>query len=992
VSEAPELSHEELRAALGKYFNPRADKPDRIPRRKLAAVYGRTSPGSMDVAGERVEVVPVASEFELRAAMPEFHEDRPLAFVLGYPAVEIPVDIAGRFIKRGRVLRLGRHERLRRLLADHDPGDARHKRSFVAIDPGLVDSAFARYLLGLDDAERWRGLAGGSGQVTLEQVCAQWLHRGYKLPATPACDSYLAACAWIEPTTLVHALDPARNPEATGVREELIATLSRAHGTELGLILRCWLADKGRTLLELAVLFEAHAVAPDELLEMALLQAGVHALGLEEAQLRLLMVALPTLVPSALDAYQAVPGADLRGLLRAAEGHLRIGGAQRRLIGSRVLPIAWSLRLDAIGEALLRVLAAADADEDQARRAYADLSRSVVDLELHDFIRAPEHKRSYEQAEMARRLAAFLVVRGDLRWPVARTPVGKLEALAGWYAHEGGYVDLARERIRGPAEGRFGEGLRAVLAKVDQLRVQQDRAFAEGLPRWLEAGRPERRVLPIDKVFERFAAAFLRSEGGTRRKLMIIVMDGMAWTQTIELLRELGSEDVADPWHPLACNRELSPLEPHANLVPVLATLPTITDFSRSALFSGQPPAPGTTPRTTDDDRRFAKHPALVGLFGDGRSPTLLGPRESVSAEGLTPNARTLIADAQHPVVAFLLNTIDAALSGDRLDRAHWTIDRVLPLRSLFDAARESGRAVLLCSDHGHVSGQRLDYANRPGNGRWRTLVEGDKLTEFEVAIPSPPGWRPDEPGARGVVLIADDLHRYNNQPKLGSHGGASLAEVVVPTVLLGTPALTQTELGDDPKLALAPVSPPSWWVDEIREAEGRKAAITAATERQEAKQQSKVETTQLEIAAVAPTPSQAELDAQRLARAEAEAHVAAVEQKSRERGKKTAYLTDATTKLLDKLEHSPMFQARTRDPAQAQAVLAALEYLLEHQDSASFEAFAARVGKHQGRIAGVVSHFSEVLNVDGYDVLGYDSASKQIRVERELLIQCFGL
>jgi len=1001
MSEAPALSRDELSTTLGRFYKLRPGKPDDPWRRKLTALYGRCEPDSIEVDGQVVEVVPVASEYELRHALPDPHEDRRLAFVLAYPAVEVPVDIAGRFLKRGRVIRLGRHERLRQLFSGQlGAREDRSKRSFVELEPALEDSALGRYLIGVD-VTGVRGWASGSARVTLEQAYEHWLKARWGLPGAFACDSFLAACASnLRHEEFAHAVDADRHPEATGLVDELFEVLTRANKPELRVVLRCWLAGKGRTLLEFAALFEAHAAAPDDVLASALLQAGDAKLGLEEAELQLALTTLPAAVPVALSLFAAADDgpARLRTLLRDAEKHL-LQSARARLHGSRCLPIAWDLRLAAVGDALIRVTEEPEGAQGQAR--YAELSRRVVELELHDSIKLGDRKLAYAHAEMARRLAAWLVVRNDRRWPVSRGPLGKLEALAAWYAQEGGFVDLARRRIRAVADGRFGEGVRAVLAKVDGVRVIQDREFAEGLPKWLEAGRPANRVLPIDAVIERFGANFLRGEGGTRRKLMVLLMDGMGWAQAAELLLELGDENATiHPWQPLAFNREISDLDARASFVPVLASLPTMTEFSRSALFSGSPTPSKTSPRTTEDDARFAKHPAIVGLFGAGRKPTLLGARDSFATEErLSAAARTLIADDNQPIVAFLLNTIDSALKSDRLDSAQWTVDRIRPLRALFDAARESGRAVLLCSDHGHVSGQRLVYAGRQGSSsRWRTLLANDTIKEFETAIPSPPGWCPDEPNACGVVLINDDRHAYHGQPNFGEHGGGTLAEVLTPTVLLGTPDLARTELGDDQRLALAPMGPPLWWVDEVREPEGHKAAVEAEAERRLAKKQAKPpaepQPAQLALTAVTskPPPTPAELDIQAQARAEAEARVAEVQSKSKAKGKKWTHVTEATTKLLDKLENNPLFQARAERPARREAVLAALEYLLELQDRASFEAFAAHTGKHKARVSGVVSDLSQVLNVDGYDVLSYDNRSKQVTIDRELLIQCFGL
>lgn len=991
MNEVPGLKADDLSAELSKLFTRRERQDAALPR-MLAAIYGRCEPGVIEVDGQPVEVVPVASEYELRLALPDPHEERRLAFVLGYPAVEVPVDIAGRFLKRGRVRRVGRHERLRRLFSGQ-LDDERVRRSLVELEHKLVDSALARYLLGTAE-QQLGGLSFGTAKITLERVYARWLHLRWQLPEPLSADSLLAECASNERyQSFARAIDPDHRPEAAGLLDELFATLRHNNQAELELILRCWLAGKGRTLLELAVLFEAHSQQPDERLADALVSVAVGKLELSEAEINLLLDKLPSAVPSALSLFADQQGNPaLRSLLRSAEAHV-LDRWRAKLHGSRYLPLAWDLRLDAIGEALLKVAEQPEGEDGQAR--YAELSRRVLELELHDSIALGERKQAYAHAEMARRLAAWLVVRNDRRWPVARGPLGKLEALASWYAQEGGFVDWARRRVRGVGEGRFGEGVRAVLSKVDELRTQQDREFADALPKWLEAGRPERRVLPIDKVLERFGAGFLRGEGGARRRLMVLVLDGMAWAQAVELLIELGSEHSADPWQPLVFNREVHELDPRASFVPVLASLPTMTEFSRSALFSGQPTPPGVSPRTGDDDRRFARHPALASLFADGEGPTLLGARESFSTDdGLSATARTLIDDRSQPVVGFLLNTIDSALKSDRLDEAPWTVDRIRPLRALFDAARAAGRAVLLCSDHGHVSGQRLRYAGQVGaSSRWRPLT-GDAIREFEVEIPSPPGWRPDDPQARGVVLIKDDCNAYHGQPHHGEHGGATLAEVVTPTLLLGTPEFEQGELGADPMLAVMPMSPPAWWLDEVREPEGRKAAVEAEAERRVAKLQpeSKPEA-QLPLAVLAPTPSADTLELQRQAKAEADARLAETEAKFEAKGKKYPYISEPTKKLLDKLENNPLFQARAPNPVRQEAVLAALEYLLELQDRAPGDAFAARMGsKLKNRAPGLVSDLSQVLNVDGYDVLRYEPSSKQVLVDRELLIQCFGL
>ena len=43
-------------------------------------------------------------------------------------------------------------------------------------------------------------------------------------------------------------------------------------------------------------------------------------------------------------------------------------------------------------------------------------------------------------------------------------------------------------------------------------------------------------------------------------------------------------------------------------------------------------------------------------------------------------------------------------------------------------------------------------------------------------------------------------------------------------------------------------------------------------------------------------------------------------------------------------------------------------------------------------RVGGLVARLTEVLNIDGYEVLIHDEGAKQVRLQRELLVQGFGL
>ena len=155
-------------------------------------------------------------------------------------------------------------------------------------------------------------------------------------------------------------------------------------------------------------------------------------------------------------------------MLRASEA-LVPSRFRVHLRGSKRLPVAWELCLEALGEAL----SAFAAEAKPGAEAYARVSEGMHELERHESVGYDEHKQLFGEAEFARRLAAWLVVRPDARWARGHGPTGKFEGLAGWYAQEGGYVDLARRRLRASAgPPAYQHGVAALLERADAARAK----------------------------------------------------------------------------------------------------------------------------------------------------------------------------------------------------------------------------------------------------------------------------------------------------------------------------------------------------------------------------------------------------------------------------------------------------------------------------------------------------------------------------------------
>ncbi|HEY7812841.1 MAG TPA: BREX-2 system phosphatase PglZ, partial [Nakamurella sp.] len=184
--------------------------------------------------------------------------------------------------------------------------------------------------------------------------------------------------------------------------------------------------------------------------------------------------------------------------------------------------------------------------------------------------------------------------------------------------------------------------------------------------------------------------------------------------------------------------------------------------------------------------------------------------RSGVRRSRATAEVRQAIDDiARRPVVACVLNAIDDALDRSDPIGTRWTTSTLHPLDALLHAATRVGRIVVLVSDHGHVVERRERDLQRGDTlpARWRRApagveVSGDEVSGEEVLVQ---GDRVLTENGRAVLAVDEQL-RYTRR-KAGYHGGAALAEFVVPIVVL-VPGEIPRHL---PLVAAGSV--PTWWV-----------------------------------------------------------------------------------------------------------------------------------------------------------------------------------
>jgi hypothetical protein len=376
-----------------------------------------------------------------------------------------------------------------------------------------------------------------------------------------------------------------------------------------------------------------------------------------------------------------------------------------------------------------------------------------------------------------------------LRWLTAPMPAATSFAeMANIYRKELAFADWARESI---CRGEDVADLSAAYQQLDQAvlarRETFNLKFAKSLADWTATGSTIRDVHGVEDVLSQVVAKAAAADN----RVLFVVLDGMSWAVCHELLSDIRREH----WFEAT-------LDEHSALpAPVIATVPSITAYSRTSLLSGEL----LKGDASVEKRNFEANPALREVC-DRKFPPIVFHKGEV-AEG----ARGVISDilskailsANHRIVGVVLNAVDDRLSNAQQIREEWTINRISLLGDILKRARDAGRVVILASDHGHVW-HRPEAKLEDGDegSRWRSQA-GEPL-QGEIGIT---GRRVrEENGSRSVIVPWTETMYYGKQQN-GYHGGATPQEMVCPLVILMDKTSTYAGLFpcEYPK--------PEWWV-----------------------------------------------------------------------------------------------------------------------------------------------------------------------------------
>ena len=714
----------------------------------------------------------------------------------------------------------------------------------------------------------------------------------------------------------------------TAIRSRLAATLGKAAVAILDVVE----SGVSRDALALALVFEvvfAEAEADEPSLRAA--AARLERFHLNRPVEPDIERTLARAGQDAIDDLALVDPTRAQAHLLRADNLLRdVGAAPLAHLGSRT-PLAW--------EARLRRFAVTLAEEAEHVEGAGDLGASEEGFRLvagHALSGHDPYRARLERAGMALRLARWL-----------RTPEdapGSFAQLARRYAEEIAFVDWARDSLAGGDDlPELGDAFGRIGQAAADRRAGFSRAFAVALADWTASGSDPGAVLRVEDVAARAVGAVLES----RTPVLLIVMDGMSWPVARELLADLGKQ-----------HHRVEAVLPGTGgpPPPVIAAIPSVTELSRMSLLAGY------LHRGDQgvEKRLFRDNPGLQRGVERNHPPLIFhkGQLTQGGRGALDEAVVRAIAEPRNRVVAAVINAVDDRLAGASQVRDAWTVEAIRPLGALLRAARESGRVVILASDHGHVWHRDAPITRaEDASARWRP-ADGP-ARDGEVLLD---GERVRGPGdARRLIAAWSEEVRYG-AARNGYHGGASPREMVAPLVILAD--ATAREPAPEP----CEPRPLPWW-DGPGEVRRPEAAPKISPQ----------------------SPPKPRTPAGYLPFGEPnedEPHPPLVAHSD----ERPPVVTGWLNRLVGSETYKAQRQAVRKFAPEDEAVVRALAALVDRGGAMTPAALARAVGQPALRVDGFVAKLQRLLNVDGYDVVRLDRQRDLVELDEALLRRQFDL
>jgi PglZ domain len=312
----------------------------------------------------------------------------------------------------------------------------------------------------------------------------------------------------------------------------------------------------------------------------------------------------------------------------------------------------------------------------------------------------------------------------------------------------------------------------ATLVRFSNLRAGIDSCFCE----WLQKRIGSLSSLPASQpVMVHHVARFLSNQLETAGKLALIVVDGLAFDQWLNVQREISKQRPSLRYDEYA----------------VFAWVPTITSVSRQSIFSGKAPLffPSSIYST---GREAALWEQFWGDYG-------LGSHEIAYQKGLgdlstLDQVDAVLSQPKLKVFGAVVDKVDRIMHGMELGAngmhnqvRQWANEGFMS--ALLDLLSSRGFTVFLTADHGNVEsigvGRPKEGVTAEIRGE-RVRIYSDSALRAAVAdkFPAAISWKPiGLPEDFLPLLSAGRTAFVSEGVRTVAHGGVTLEETIVPLV-----------------------------------------------------------------------------------------------------------------------------------------------------------------------------------------------------------------
>ncbi len=628
-------------------------------------------------------------------------------------------------------------------------------------------------------------------------------------------------------------------------------------------------------------------------------------------------------------------------LLQRTDEILREVGAETHALLSDTSPLGFNLRLAEIGKRLSESLSTSTPKNLESLVA---IRQSLLQHDSHS-----RERRCLERVDMAIRLVRWIMDRDDTQ------EFKSLAEAASQHLAEGGFVDWARLTLRsGDPIRELSEAYAQLFDSVTSIRELQSRRFAELLQDWTASKTSDDTIVPVEQVLDRIVAPI-----ATHKPVLVIVVDGMS----VAVFRELMADVLGHDWVLLA--------EEGIGLRPALATVPSVTEVSRTSLMCGRL----MQGHSANEKSGFAEHPALLRACRSGFPPVLFhkAALQEFDDASLAADIRKEIGSSHRRIVGVVVNAVDDhLLKGEQID-TRWSRDEIKVLPVLLHEAKTAGRTVVMISDHGHILDCNAKGQAYDGGERWR--IDEGSPADGELRITGP---RVVIPESKTLIAPWTERVRYGVK-KNGYHGGVSPQEMIIPIAVLN--------VTDDFPVGWieAAVDLPAWWEVAASSVSGDDKPM------QKLKPQKPKEKPAGLLFPLDEEPAQQPLSAE--PRPSGSDSFAPLPDG---RGSTAPNVIRTGPEWIATLLSSSVFEEQKRLGGRAVPANDVLSRLLiaidERGGKITSPALARAIQFSPMRLRGLLAIAQRILNVDGFSVLTRDEASDTVELNCDLLCRQFDL